>query len=59
MRGLADLRKVGVLPRAAGFLTVGGRRLQDVRFAAQLPMWEDPDVGRRREIYEFSPGTFR
>jgi predicted DNA-binding helix-hairpin-helix protein len=59
IRGLADLRTLGVLPRAAGFLTVGGRRLQDVRFAAQLPMWADPDVGRRHEIHEFSPGTFR
>jgi predicted DNA-binding helix-hairpin-helix protein len=59
IRGLADLRTLGVLPRAAGFLTVGGRRLQDVRWAEQLPMWGDPSVGARHETYAFSPGTFR
>jgi predicted DNA-binding helix-hairpin-helix protein len=59
IRGLADLRALGVLPRAAGFVTVGGRRLQEVRWSAQLPLWESPDVGRRHETYDFSPGTFR
>ncbi|MBV9879731.1 MAG: helix-hairpin-helix domain-containing protein [Gemmatirosa sp.] len=61
IRSLADLRGLGVVAsRAAGFLTIGGRRVQDVRWAEQLPLWAaDPDLGRRARVHEFSPGTFR
>jgi predicted DNA-binding helix-hairpin-helix protein len=61
IRDLADLRRLGVLTsRAAGFLAIGGRRVQDVRWAEQLPLWDAAeDVGRAHETYEFSPGTFR
>ena len=39
-RGLADLRAMGVVTtRAAGFLTLGGRRLQSVRWSEQLGFW--------------------
>lgn len=59
-RGFADLRKLGVAERAAGFLTVGGRRLQDGRWTQQLDLWGEADpVGRAAEVFEFSPGTFR
>ena len=61
LRGLADLRQFGVVTsRAGGFLTLGGRRLQAVRWSQQLALWKpEEEVGARREIYEFSPGTFR
>lgn len=61
IRGLADLRQFGVVTtRAAGFLTLGGRRLQSVRWSQQLGLWRpEDDVGARHEVYEFSPGTFR
>jgi predicted DNA-binding helix-hairpin-helix protein len=60
IRTLADLRALGVLVgRAAGFVTIGGRRVQDVRWAEQLPLFDSTEVGRRDEVYEFSPGTFR
>lgn len=61
IRGLADLRRFGIVTtRAAGFLTLGGRRLQSVRWTQQLGFWRPEDeVGARHEIYEFSPGTFR
>jgi predicted DNA-binding helix-hairpin-helix protein len=60
IRSLGDLAHLGVATgRAAGFVTVGGRRLQDVRWAQQLPLWDDVDVGRRGATHEFSPGTFR
>ncbi len=60
-RGLSDLRRIGVVTaRAAGFLTLGGRRLQAVRWAEQLPLWEAAaEVGSYRRVYEVSPGTFR
>jgi predicted DNA-binding helix-hairpin-helix protein len=60
-RSLADLRRLGVAAaRAAGFLTIGGRRLQDVRLASQLSLWDDGDtVGAAHRTYAFSPGTFR
>ena len=47
IRGLGDLRKFGVLTaRAAGFLTLAGRRLQTVRWAEQLGFWQpDDDAG--------------
>jgi predicted DNA-binding helix-hairpin-helix protein len=61
IRGLADLRRFGVVAtRAAGFLTLGGRRLQSVRWSQQLGFWRPEDeVGARHEVYDFSPGTFR
>ena len=61
IRGLADLRRIGVVTtRAGGFLTLGGRRLQAVRWSQQLGLWRPEDeVGARHDVYEFSPGTFR
>jgi predicted DNA-binding helix-hairpin-helix protein len=61
IRGLADLRRFGVVTaRAGGFLVLRGRRLQSVRWSQQLGLWRPEDeVGARHEIYEFSPGTFR
>jgi predicted DNA-binding helix-hairpin-helix protein len=61
IRGLADLRRFGVVTaRAGGFLALRGRRLQSVRWSQQLGLWRPEDeVGARHEIYEFSPGTFR
>jgi predicted DNA-binding helix-hairpin-helix protein len=60
-RNLADLRRIGVItPRAAGFLTLAGRKLQPLRWSQQLDLWRlEDDVGARHEMYEFSPGTFR
>ena len=61
LRGLSDLRQFGVVTgRAAGFLTLGGRRLQDVRWAEQLGFWgADDDTGKYHVTYSVSPGTFR
>jgi predicted DNA-binding helix-hairpin-helix protein len=61
IRGVADLRQFGIVTsRAAGFLTLGGRRLQEVTWTQQLALWRpEDDVGARHERYEFSPGTFR
>lgn len=60
-RGLADLRKLGVVTsRAAGFLTLGGRRLQTTRWTEQLGFWAPEDeVGTHHVVYQVSPGTFR
>jgi predicted DNA-binding helix-hairpin-helix protein len=60
-RGLADLRKLGVVTtRAAGFLTLGGRRLATTRWAEQLGFWApEAEAGAPQLVYEFSPGTFR
>jgi hypothetical protein len=60
-RGLADLRAMGVVTaRAAGFLTLGGRRLQSVRWSEQLGFWRpDEEVGAYHLLYNVSPGTFR
>jgi predicted DNA-binding helix-hairpin-helix protein len=60
-RGLADLRKFGVVTtRAAGFLTLRGRRLASARWAEQLGFWAPEDeVGAYHVTYEVSPGTFR
>jgi predicted DNA-binding helix-hairpin-helix protein len=60
-RGLADLRRLGVVTtRAAGFLTLGGRRLQTVRWSEQLGFWKpEEEVGAHHLVYEVSPGTFR
>jgi predicted DNA-binding helix-hairpin-helix protein len=61
VRGLADLRRMGVITsRAAGFLTLNGRRLRSERWLEQLTLWApEEDVGTYRGVYEFSPGTFR
>lgn len=60
-RGLADLRKLGaVISRAAGFLTLNGKRLAPERWMQQLALWTpEQDAGARITAYEFSPGTFR
>lgn len=60
-RGLADLRGLGVVTtRAAGFLTLRGRRLQTTRWTEQLGFWApEDDAGRYHVTYEVSPGTFR
>jgi predicted DNA-binding helix-hairpin-helix protein len=61
LRGLADLRGLGVVTtRAAGFLTLRGRRLQTTRWTEQLGFWgAEEEVGRYHLTYEVSPGTFR
>jgi predicted DNA-binding helix-hairpin-helix protein len=61
LRGLADLRKVGVVTtRAGGFLTLRGRRLQTTRWTEQLGFWAPEDeVGTHHVVYQVSPGTFR
>jgi predicted DNA-binding helix-hairpin-helix protein len=61
VRGLADLRRLGVVTtRAAGFIMIGGRRLQRERYHEQLALWRaEDDVGVRQRAYEVSPGTFR
>src|SRR4051812_19234056 len=61
LRTLADLRGLGVVTtRAAGFLTLNGRRFQDVRWSEQLGFWgADDDTGRHHFVYDVSPGTFR
>lgn len=44
IRGLADLRKLGVATtRAAGFLTIRGRRLTSTRWTEQLGFWAPED----------------
>ena len=60
-RTLADLRKLGVVTtRAAGFLTLGGRRLQTARWTQQLGFWApEEEVGAHHMTYQVSPGTFR
>jgi predicted DNA-binding helix-hairpin-helix protein len=61
LRDLADLRRMGVVTgRAAGFLTLGGRRLQTVRWAEQLGFWRpEESAGTPHIVYDVSPGTFR
>jgi predicted DNA-binding helix-hairpin-helix protein len=61
LRGLGDLRKLGVLTnRAGGFLTLRGRRLQSARWTEQLGFWAPEDeVGSYHMVYQVSPGTFR
>jgi predicted DNA-binding helix-hairpin-helix protein len=61
LRQLRDLRHFGVVTsRAAGFLTLGGRRLQTTRWTEQLGLWQPEDeVGAYHMTYEVSPGTFR
>jgi len=61
LRGLSDLRKLGVVTtRAGGFLTLRGRRLQTTRWTEQLGFWApEDDVGAPHVVYQVSPGTFR
>jgi predicted DNA-binding helix-hairpin-helix protein len=60
-RGLADLRKAGVITgRAAGFLTLRGRRLGTTRWSEQLGFWApEEEAGAYHLTYQVSPGTFR
>ncbi len=60
-RNLADLRKLGAqVTRAAGFLSVRGRRFETTRWTEQLGLWSAADdVGAPAQLYDFSPGTFR
>jgi predicted DNA-binding helix-hairpin-helix protein len=60
-RGLGDLRKLGVVTtRAAGFLSLRGRRLASTRWTEQLGFWAPEDeAGAYHLTYEVSPGTFR
>jgi len=60
-RGLRDLRKlVVVTTRAAGFLTLSGRRLASVKWSEQLGFWAPEDeVGAQHIVYQVSRGTFR
>ncbi len=60
-RSLADLRAIGVVTtRAAGFLTLRGRRLQNVKWSQQLGFWQpEEQAGTPHVIYDVSPGTFR
>ncbi len=60
-RGLTDLRKLGVITgRAAGFLSLAGRRLSRTRWTEQLGFWAPEDeAGAYHLTYEVSPGTFR
>jgi hypothetical protein len=60
-RGIADLKAIGVLTnRAAGFLTVRGRRLASSKWTEQLGFWAPEDeVGAYHVTFEVSPGTFR
>lgn len=61
LRDLHDLKRIGVLMgRAGGFVTLGGKRLQAVKWAEQLGLWRpEEEVGVPKMVYEFSPGTFR
>lgn len=61
LRGLGDLRTLGVITsRAAGFITLGGRRLQTQRWSQQLGFWKDEEeVGAPHLVFDVSPGTFR
>ena len=61
LRGLSDLRKLGVVTtRAGGFLLLRGRRLQTARWTEQLGFWApEDDVGTPHVVYQVSPGTFR
>jgi predicted DNA-binding helix-hairpin-helix protein len=61
IRGLGDLRKLGVITtRAGGFLTLRGKRLQSTRWTEQLGFWAPEDeAGMYHGVYQVSPGTFR
>jgi predicted DNA-binding helix-hairpin-helix protein len=61
IRGLAELRKLGVVTnRAGGFLMLRGKRLQSTRWTQQLGFWApEEEAGMYHGVYEVSPGTFR
>ena len=61
IRGLGDLRKLGVITsRAGGFLTLRGKRLQTTRWTQQLGFWApEEEAGMYHGVYQVSPGTFR
>ncbi|MBA2627568.1 MAG: radical SAM protein [Gemmatimonadales bacterium] len=61
IRSLGDLRKLGAITsRAAGFVTIGGRRVQTLRWEEQMGFWSaDEQAGRPQMVYSVSPGTFR
>lgn len=61
LRSLADLARLGVqAARAAGFLTLNGRRLSAVRWSEQLGFWSpEAAIGAHHVTYSVSPGTFR
>ncbi len=61
LRGLRDLRRLGVVTaRAAGFVTLGGRRVQTLRWSEQLGFWgPEEEAGAYQLVYDVSPGTFR
>jgi predicted DNA-binding helix-hairpin-helix protein len=61
LRSLADLGRLGVqTTRAAGFLTLRGRRLQTARWTEQLGFWApENDAGVPHVTWQVSPGTFR
>ena len=61
VRGLVDLKKIGVITeRAAGFLSLRGRRLGNALWTEQLGFWAPEDeIGAYHVTYEVSPGTFR
>lgn len=61
IRHLRDLRKLGaVTARAAGFITIGGRRVQTLRWEEQMGFWSpEEEAGAHQVLYSVSPGTFR
>ena len=61
IRHLRDLRKLGaVTARAAGFITIGGRRVQTLRWEEQMGFWApEEEAGAHQMLYSVSPGTFR
>jgi predicted DNA-binding helix-hairpin-helix protein len=55
LRDAADLKRLGVqVGRAGGFVTLRGRPIG--ARAIQTPLFA---TGSSKEVYEFSPGTFR
>ncbi|MFN8650372.1 MAG: hypothetical protein U0133_00530 [Gemmatimonadales bacterium] len=60
-RSLADLGRLGVqAARAAGLITLYGRRLSSVRWSEQLGFWSlESGAGTPHVTYGVSPGTFR
>jgi predicted DNA-binding helix-hairpin-helix protein len=61
IRSLRDLRRLGaVTSRAAGFITIGGRRVQTLRWEEQMGFWSpEEEAGAPQLLYSVSPGTFR
>jgi predicted DNA-binding helix-hairpin-helix protein len=61
IRTLRDLRRLGaVASRAAGFITIGGRRVQTLRWEEQMGFWSpEEEAGAPQLLYSVSPGTFR